>query len=122
MPDSKKEEVTTTLDELMREPETELEKQISKLAEAMIGFHDTIKEIVKDLPDEAFGPLIAECRRESLPDESKNFPIPEWETIAEQIEFELGMRRQFRRAAACGAAIYCPTHDMDAELCAKDHD
>lgn len=84
---------------------------IEKLAECKLAFHDAIVNVVEDLPDEDFAPLVAACRRHSLPGGHANFPMPEWEEIAQIIQAELDMRRVMRKAekymSETGTKYYC---------------
>ena len=74
------------------------EELIEKLAAEIVGYHDRLRAVVKDLPDEDVVKLVQACKRNAQPNETHNFHMPVWDAVAEQIENELHVRSIFRRA------------------------
>ena len=95
---------------------------IEKLAAQMNDHHLRLEAIVKDLTDDEVREVVAECRRSAQPSDSHNFAMPEWDLVAERLEYELRVRRVFRRAAeheaATGSTSYCVRCDGD---CTPEH-
>lgn len=89
----------------------DLHPLMEKLAGTLIAQQDSIAAIVEELPRETIALLVAECRRQALPGDTKNFPMPEWDRVAEMIEGAYAMRVIFERGAAymeaTGEKFYC---------------
>ena len=89
-----------------------IEELHEQLANAAIEFHDAIRKVVQDLPDADLPILAQECRKLAEPTEMRNFPMPEWATIAGIIDTEYQNRIAHEDAIAhmekTGEKYYCP--------------
>jgi len=75
-----------------------IELLVEKLAATIIEFHNNISIVAKELSEDDLGLLITECRRRAQPNDTRNFPIPEWDIIADVLEKDLWMRDIFQKA------------------------
>jgi hypothetical protein len=102
----------------------DVDSRFEELAKQLVEFHWRLEQVVKDVPDDDVRALIAKCRREAspLPGDSHNFPMPEWDRVADLLEAELGVRCLFRRAtehkAKTGSDWYCAHCDG---ACTPEH-
>ena len=84
---------------------------IEALAKSLIDWHGRIEAIAEPLSDKDVEELAEVCRKQALPDESRNFSSPEWAILGTQLERVVTMRAIFRDAAEhmsrTGEAYYC---------------
>ncbi len=78
-----------------------------KIASEMIAHGERIRAIVEKFSDEELVEIIKMCRTEAKPDDTKNFPMPEWDDIADTFLAELGLRKALDEAKASGLDFYC---------------
>jgi hypothetical protein len=87
-------------------------RTVDQLAEALVAYGERVWQIVKEVPDEEIGALVAECRRLAQPNADCTVPMPEWDLLAGRVESEYTIRVLFRKAKAheeaTGEGIYCP--------------
>ena len=89
----------------------QIEEYIDKLAQEMIDYHDRLRKIVEPLSSEEIELMIAECNNQAEGKDNRNFNIPEWKVIADNIAAELFYRDIVKRAQEhkdkTGSDFYC---------------
>lgn len=92
-----------------------LEAVKEALIEALLAFHESIRVIARPLTDQEIDTLIVEYKRDALPNDTHNFPIPDYEWIADRLHHEKVSAHVFRRAVehmeTTGESYYCVACD-----------